>query len=172
MKGKSIFLSLVLGWLSMATMAHTAQNDSLGVPVVTADTVAVVATDSVAADVVADSLLAATPLAASDSLAVATDSLGVMAIADSLGLIAVPDSLAQPANLAVALDSLGLDSLGLIDAPLTDDTLGVGVVEVVKEPAKVYVFVPDSVVTLADSILPWQVTWRSSPRMYACWPTL
>ena len=163
MKGKSILLSLVLGCFSMAAMARTVQADTLGVPVVTADTVAAAIADSVAADVVAvdtvmavstDSLLAESPLVVADSLAVAADSLGVMAVADSLaiptdslGMIAVADSLVQPARLAVASDSLGLDSLGLmVDAPLEE------VVEEVKEPAKVYVFVSDSIVSLADSI--------------------
>ena len=172
MRGKSILFGLVFGWMAVTAFARVERADTLGVSVVATDTVAAVVTDSVAAEVVAadsavavsadslqaDSLLAQAPLAVTDSLATAVYSLttvadSLVAVTDSLGLIAVPDSLVQTTNLAVEPDSFRLDSLGLIDAPIiVDDTLGVGVVEEVKEPVKLYVFVPDSITTLTDSI--------------------
>ena len=145
MKGKSILSGLVLGWMAITAFAHTERADSLGMTTLATDSALVVSADTTVAE--------ALPVVA-DSVAQVADSLNLVAVVDSLAptdSVAIPDSLVQTTHLAVAaegvfVDSLGVDSLGLAhDAPMP-------VEEEEKEPAKVYVFVPDSIVTLADSI--------------------
>ena len=145
MKGKSILSGLVLGWMAITAFAHTERTDSLGMTTLATDSALVVSADTTVAE--------ALPVVA-DSVAQVADSLNLVAVVDSLAptdSVAIPDSLVQTTHLAVAaegvfVDSLGVDSLGLAhDAPMP-------VEEEEKEPAKVYVFVPDSIVTLADSI--------------------
>lgn len=146
MKGKSFFLSLVLGWSAITAVAHTEHSDSLAVPVAAADTSVAVVADSVVADSIVVDSLAAVPVAINS-----VDSLGVVAVVDSLAatdsLSLVPDSLSM-----VSGDDYALDSLGLLDTPATEyDSLGHEPAKPV-EPVKVMVVVPDSIVAMADSI--------------------
>lgn len=132
MKGKSLFLGLVLGWLAVSVAARAEHSDSLAVPVVAIDTIAAIDTVKVEALELADSMGV---VALSDSLV----------LADSLGLVS--DSLDAVSDSAYALDSLGL-----LDSPNVEtDSLGLEPVKPV-EPVKVLVVVPDSIVAMADSI--------------------